>query len=227
MEWLRKFLYGRYLKTDELSIAIITVMVILAIIGIVVKIPALYLIGDVVFLLYILRTYSRNIERRTRENEKFVKTFGPVYRKIGTGWGKVTNVIFGPGERGPYRYGRADEFSFALLVIVIVCGIANLLTRNTICRVLSYGSFAYYLFRYFSHNIERRERENQRFMKIFGPFIRKVKEIYKNTYNRIRDRKTHVYLKCPNCKQTLRLPKGRGKLKVTCPKCKTEFIKTT
>lgn len=34
-----------------------------------------------------------------------------------------------------------------------------------------------------------------------------------------KERKTSNFLKCPQCGQVLSVPKGKGKLRVTCPKC--------
>ena len=36
---------------------------------------------------------------------------------------------------------------------------------------------------------------------------------------------TYRYFKCPECKQKMRAPKGRGKIKVTCKHCHTQFVK--
>ena len=83
-------------------------------------------------------------------------------------------------------------------------------------------AFAYYLltipliviifFRMFSRNVQKRRRENDRFCGFFR--LRR---------NKIRDRKTHVYRKCPKCRAVLRLPKARGKHSVVCPRCKNRF----
>ena len=67
-------------------------------------------------------------------------------------------------------------------------------------------------FRIFSRNIQKRRRENDRFCGFF-----------KLIRNRFRDRKTHVYRKCPKCKAVLRLPKAKGKHTVVCPRCKERF----
>ena len=68
------------------------------------------------------------------------------------------------------------------------------------------------LFRMFSKDIQKRRRENERFLGFF-----------KLLKNRIRDRKTHIYRRCPSCKVIIRLPKAKGKHTVVCPKCKNRF----
>jgi hypothetical protein len=83
-------------------------------------------------------------------------------------------------------------------------------------------SLAYYLltlptiivifFRMFSRNIVKRRRENDRFCGFFR--LRR---------NKFRDRKTHVYRKCPQCRAVLRLPRAKGKHTVVCPRCKHRF----
>ena len=67
-------------------------------------------------------------------------------------------------------------------------------------------------FRMMSRNIQKRRRENDRFCGFF-----------KLRRNKFRDRKTHVYKKCPHCKAVLRLPKAKGKHTVICPRCKNRF----
>jgi ribosomal protein L37AE/L43A len=61
--------------------------------------------------------------------------------------------------------------------------------------------------------------ENYKFAILMSP----VYSWLKKTRNRLKDAKTHRYFSCPNCKQSLRLPKGKGKIIIICPKCKTEF----
>ena len=66
--------------------------------------------------------------------------------------------------------------------------------------------------RMFSRNIAKRKKENDKFCGFFR--LRR---------NKFRDRKTHVYRKCPDCKAVLRLPKAKGKHSVVCPRCKKRF----
>ena len=66
--------------------------------------------------------------------------------------------------------------------------------------------------RLFSRKIAKRRKENETFCGFFR--LRK---------NKFKDRKTHVYRKCPKCKAVLRLPKAKGKHTVVCPRCKERF----
>lgn len=66
--------------------------------------------------------------------------------------------------------------------------------------------------RLFSRKIAKRRKENEKFC----GFFRLGK-------NKFKDRKTHVYRKCPKCKAVLRLPKSKGKHTVVCPRCKERF----
>ena len=66
--------------------------------------------------------------------------------------------------------------------------------------------------RLFSRKIAKRRKENEKFCGFFR--LRK---------NKFKDRKTHVYRKCPKCKAVLRLPKAKGKHTVVCPRCKERF----
>ena len=68
------------------------------------------------------------------------------------------------------------------------------------------------IWRMFSRKIAKRRQENEKFCGFFK--LRK---------NKIRDRKTHVYRKCPKCKAVLRLPRAKGKHTVVCPRCKNRF----
>ena len=52
--------------------------------------------------------------------------------------------------------------------------------------------------------------------------------IFFNIIKRNLSRKdNHYYAICRNCRQTLRLPKGKGNIEVTCPKCGYHFDKRT
>ncbi len=120
------------------------------------------------------------------------------------------------------RYGT-DQLSLALMAFYFVL---FLLSYLPYCRFLAWVGLlvlAVIFFRTFSRNITKRYYENQVFLRFWNP----VKNWFKSLKARFRDRKTHRYYKCPNCKQRLRVPKGRGKIKISCPKCRNQFIKKT
>lgn len=117
------------------------------------------------------------------------------------------------------RYG-GDKFNIVLLVVGIVlslCGALFLRPLYLAADVL----YVYALFRAFSRNIPGRQRENQAFLKVWGP----VESWFRFQKTRFSQRKLYQYFKCPQCGQRLRAPKGRGKIEVTCQKCGNVFQK--
>jgi hypothetical protein len=78
-------------------------------------------------------------------------------------------------------------------------------------------------YRVFSRQVNKRYQENSRFLRFFAP----VTKFYRRLYQRLACVKTHRYFKCPQCKQELRVPKGKGEIEITCPKCHTKFRKRT
>src|SRR5574344_1513962 len=79
----------------------------------------------------------------------------------------------------------------------------------------------YMYFRVFSKNIRKRYEENNKFLQIKGNIF----WVFKNFKRDMTIRKTHHIYKCPNCSQKIKIPKGKGKVAIRCPKCYTEFIK--
>lgn len=121
-------------------------------------------------------------------------------------------------------YGRngADQlnlfliFTALLLEIVVrfLSAAAGSGTVRIVCVILNALSMAMFfvcLFRTFSRNLYRRQRENMRFLQFF---------------RQLRDRNNR-YFRCPRCRQTVRVPRGRGKICIKCPKCGEKFIKKT
>ena len=118
------------------------------------------------------------------------------------------------------RYGN-DELSKFLVGVSMVLIILNLLTRRSIFNLLFWVCLIYSYFRMFSKNHSARYAENQKFLEL------KNKWSYKwESHKRMREQKKiyHIY-SCPYCKQKIRIPKGKGTIIVTCPKCKQEFGK--
>lgn len=112
------------------------------------------------------------------------------------------------------RYG-ADELCAVSVVIALVLQIILSLFDVWWLSLIPLIPVAWTLYRMLSRNIAARRRENE--------IIKEIKAYLKLFINRFRDRKTHVYFKCLSCKATLRLPRGKGDVSVTCPKCKAKM----
>ena len=87
--------------------------------------------------------------------------------------------------------------------------------------MLSWIAVIYAYFRIFSKNIYKRAAENQAFMKKTAG----IRSWFYKQKSMMAQRKTHRIFKCPTCKQKIRVPKGKGRIEIRCPKCSTKFIK--
>ncbi|HOD92767.1 MAG TPA: hypothetical protein PLT91_04790 [Clostridia bacterium] len=119
------------------------------------------------------------------------------------------------------RYGM-DNFNRALMVFYIFFLFIYLITRNNIFMYISLAIAIYQVYRSLSRNFVARTKENQAFLKFWNPIKRKYYSFKKKFSD-----KTHRYFKCPKCKTEIRVPKNKGKIRITCPKCKEQFIKNT
>ena len=111
------------------------------------------------------------------------------------------------------RYGH-DRLNLTMLVVGCVLCFVQMLVPAGIGFVLTIVSEALLilsLLRCFSRNTYKRYNENRKFLLMV---------------DRIKDR-AHRYYSCPKCRQTVRVPKGKGKISITCPKCREKFIKKT
>lgn len=124
-----------------------------------------------------------------------------------------------------FMYGRngGDQLSNALLILSLVLTFGGSLTKISWLSTIGYIPLGLSLFRVFSKDVSKRRMENYKFAMFLSPIYSR----FKNTQKRVEDSKTHKYYRCPNCKQQLRVPKGKGKIVVTCTKCGTKFNKKT
>ena len=113
----------------------------------------------------------------------------------------------------------ADALANAMFILYFVFFIINIFVRSAIISLIQLVIIGYVFFRMMSRNIYKRQRENRRFCSI-GRGIKGKFTLLKNEW---RDRKTHVYHKCPKCKSVLRLPRIKGKHTVNCPRCHERF----
>lgn len=128
------------------------------------------------------------------------------------------------------RYGP-DSFSLFLIVISLVCTLVSSLFGGLWPLLfISYALWFWVIFRMLSRNIEGRAKENEKFM-VFWNWMKEhtvgIRGWLTTQANRFRDRRTHKYFRCPKCRQMVRVPKNKGKVRIICPKCKNEFIRQT
>lgn len=118
------------------------------------------------------------------------------------------------------RYGN-DQLGNFTLILMLVLIVFSWITHWGILYAFALILLIWSYFRMLSRNVSKRYAENQKFLaiwqKVKAPFIKE--KYYMN------QRKTHHIYTCPNCKQKIRIPRGKGKIKVTCPRCKHQFIK--
>ncbi len=112
------------------------------------------------------------------------------------------------------RYGT-DKLNMAILgaglVICVLTMLVNWPPLDLALTALSYGLMIWAIFRMFSRNTYKRYRENRRYLN----FLQRMKD------------KEYRYFLCPRCHQTVRVPRGKGKIVITCPKCAEKFQKKT
>ena len=137
-----------------------------------------------------------------------MKNVGSWFRQAGMNFvNSIQRMMMG-------RYGH-DRLNVALLVVGLIMTVVSMFVRVKlvvlVTTLLSYVFLILALFRSFSRNTYKRYNENRRFLLMI---------------DRIKDRSNRYY-SCPKCRQTVRVPRGKGKIAITCPKCREKFIKKT
>lgn len=124
-----------------------------------------------------------------------------------------------------FMYGRYgfDQFSRDLVVVSLVLSVFTIFIKASWLTLLVYIPLIYVIYRMLSKDIQRRTKENMAYCRMAN----NVKKKLTNLKLSLVGTKTHVYYKCSKCKQMIRVPRGKGKICITCPKCKAEFIKKT
>ena len=118
------------------------------------------------------------------------------------------------------RYGN-DALNQFLGVLCLALFVVSMLTRIGVFYWLGLALLIYEMFRMFSRNISARTAENYKFYT--------AQENCRRWWRGVRaqwtNRKLYHYYRCPKCRQKLRVPKGRGRIQISCPRCGTQFIK--
>ena len=116
------------------------------------------------------------------------------------------------------RYGVDELYKFLLLICFVLI-VINTFISNNIIRLFEVLLIVIIFYRYMSKNIKLRKKENDKYLEIKDKII-KLFDYNKKKY---KDRNTHMYKKCPKCKQKIRLPLKKGKHTVKCPNCGNRF----
>jgi hypothetical protein len=112
------------------------------------------------------------------------------------------------------RYGN-DKLNMVILGTGVIASLLSIFIRvapfNLILSSVSYVLMAWAIFRTLSRNTYKRYQENRKYLMLL---------------QRLKDRE-HCYFDCPRCRQQVRVPRGKGKIAISCPKCKEKFIRKT
>lgn len=118
------------------------------------------------------------------------------------------------------RYGT-DDYSKFLLGAAVAVMVLNLFLRIGLLNLVVFALLIYVYVRMFSKNIQKRYAENAKYWECKN----KVLGVFQKQKRMAQDRKVNHIYRCPGCKQKIRVPRGKGKICITCPKCKKEFTR--
>ena len=118
------------------------------------------------------------------------------------------------------RYGN-DSLNNTLLILAAAVWVINLFARSIVLILITLLILVLAIFRALSTNITKRLYENRRFKEITAA----AGDFFKRQYMKIRDFRTHRYVRCPYCKANLRLKKRTGVQHIHCPRCQKDFKK--
>ena len=117
------------------------------------------------------------------------------------------------------RYGN-DQFNRFLMILAMICFVLSLF-RIPGVYLIGLFCLVYVYFRMLSRNTYKRSLENNKYLQSEY----KVKRWFSGVKRNMQQRRTHHIYKCPSCRQKIRIPRGKGKIEIRCPKCGQTFIK--
>ena len=116
-----------------------------------------------------------------------------------------------------------DELARFESGLVLILLIISLFSRLGLLYIVALAVMIHMYYRMFSRNVSKRYEENQKFLNLrYNSTVE-----WNKKKKHFAQRKTYCFFKCPQCKQEVRVPRGHGKICITCPRCRTEFIKRT
>lgn len=130
--------------------------------------------------------------------------------------------------QGRYISYGYDAYTRFLLILWLIFLVFTSFMRgnqffNFIIKILPTLLFVYIYFRLFSKNISARYNENEAYLKVKRKLLKNVLTFKEN----IEMKKSYHIYRCPSCNQKIRIPKGKGRIEVSCPKCGNKFLKVS
>lgn len=130
------------------------------------------------------------------------------------------------GRNGVDALGKFTMWTAMIMVVI------TWITHSAVIYLTGVALLIYSYFRMMSRNISKRYLENQKYLQItdrIRPTINKVENGIRNFISRlqsgVQQRNVYRFYKCPSCKQKLRVPKGHGRIEITCRRCGTKFVR--
>lgn len=127
-----------------------------------------------------------------------------------------------------FMQGRngVDDFAkftmgVAFVSIILAMFMGNGSFLGALLDTIGLLAIVYTYYRILSKNIQKRYEENQKYLSMTS----KVRTRFQKEKNLMMQRKTHHIYTCPGCGQKIRIPRGKGKIEIDCPKCHTKFVK--
>ena len=125
------------------------------------------------------------------------------------------------------RYG-SDQLSRFLLMAGLICLVLNMIFSWGIVYYIALFALFWNLFRVFSRSYEKRYAENLKYLELRDRFVGFWSDIpfpWKKGHGSNKEDANYHIFRCPSCRQKVRVPKGKGKISITCPRCHTQFIR--
>lgn len=116
------------------------------------------------------------------------------------------------------RYGNDSLNNFIMLSAIVLMLLNAFWWKNGIVYTVVWALLILNIFRSYSRNIYKRRMENSKFQTLVKPITKRFGLAKKQKTD-----KEHRYFICPSCSQNVRVPRGKGKIVITCPKCGHKF----
>ena len=125
------------------------------------------------------------------------------------------------GRYGTDQLNRALSYvTMALLILSILLGRHGI---GSLLWLLALAGLAWSTFRTFSRNTVKRRMENSKYLRFSQQYL----GAFRGAKTRFQQRKDYAFFRCPSCKTWLRVPRGKGKVNITCRQCGERFTRDT